>query len=199
MSIPGSPPWARTNLVLKNDFLHYFANSLMVTLASVVVTLAVALMASYYVDPVPHAVRLHAPDVPAGAGDPHPGHHHPGVLHDRKLGLYDSLIALVLPSIAFSIPISVLIILNFLRDIPGELFESMHMDGANDWRTLRSLALPLTRPALMTVGMYVGLNVWNGFLFPLVLTQSSSVRVLRYRCGRIRVNSRSTFPRFLPP
>ena len=54
----------------------------------------------------------------------------------------------------------------------------MRVDGATDWRMLWSLALPLARPALMTVGVYVGLNVWNGFLFPLILTQSSSVRVL---------------------
>jgi len=95
-----------------------------------------------------------------------------------KMGLYDSLLALVLPSVAFSIPISVLIIVNFLRDIPDELFEAMRVDGATDWRMLWSLALPLARPALTTVGVYVGLNVWNGFLFPLILTQSSSVRVL---------------------
>src|SRR5699024_11331750 len=41
-----------------------------------------------------------------------------------------------------------------------------------------ALVVPLARPALMTVGIYQALQVWNGFLFPLVLTQSSEVRVL---------------------
>jgi raffinose/stachyose/melibiose transport system permease protein len=43
---------------------------------------------------------------------------------------------------------------------------------------LRRLALPLTRPALVTVGIYNGLGVWNGFLLPLILTQSPDQRTL---------------------
>lgn len=80
--------------------------------------------------------------------------------------------------IAFAIPLSVLIIVNFVRDIPAELFESMKVDGAGEWRILTSLVLPMAKPALMTVGIYQALQVWNSFLFPLVLTQSSEVRVL---------------------
>ena len=95
-----------------------------------------------------------------------------------QLGLYDTLWALILPSVAFAIPITVLILVNFMRDIPKELFESMRVDGASEWKILLTLALPLTRPALVTVGIYDALNVWNGFLFPLVLTQSASKRVV---------------------
>ncbi len=52
------------------------------------------------------------------------------------------------------------------------------MDGATEWKILLRLVLPLSRPALATVGVYQALQVWNGFLFPLVLTQSSSTRVI---------------------
>src|SRR5690606_36200046 len=75
-------------------------------------------------------------------------------------------------------PITIVILVNFLRDIPGELFESMRLDGASNWAMLWRLVLPLGRPALITVLIYDGLQVWNGFLFPLVLTQSPSQRVL---------------------
>ncbi|HRA07647.1 MAG TPA: carbohydrate ABC transporter permease, partial [Propionicimonas sp.] len=92
--------------------------------------------------------------------------------------LYDTLWAIILPSAAFAIPITVLILVNFMRDIPQSLFESMQIDGAGDWSMLTSLMLPLIRPALVTVGIYDALTVWNGFLFPLVLTQSSDKRVL---------------------
>ena len=68
-----------------------------------------------------------------------------------KLQLYDSLLAIILPSIAFAIPLSVLVLSNFIRDVPKELFESMRVDGASEWTTLWSLAFPLTRPALVTV------------------------------------------------
>ena len=68
-----------------------------------------------------------------------------------KLKLYDTLLAIILPSIAFAIPLSVLVLSNFIRDVPKELFESMRVDGASEWGTLWRLAFPLTRPALVTV------------------------------------------------
>jgi len=95
-----------------------------------------------------------------------------------KLRLYDTLTALILPSIAFAIPLSVLVLSNFIRDVPKELFESMRVDGASEWRTLWSLAFPLTRPALVTVAIYNGLAIWNGFLLPLILTQTPDKRLL---------------------
>jgi raffinose/stachyose/melibiose transport system permease protein len=95
-----------------------------------------------------------------------------------QAGLYDTLAAVILPSVGFAIPITVLILVNFLRDIPTELFDSMRVDGATQWRTLWSLVAPLARPALVTVAIYDSLTVWNAFLFPLVLTQSPENRVL---------------------
>src|SRR5690625_6993229 len=67
-----------------------------------------------------------------------------------EMGLYDTLWALILPSIAFAIPITVLILTNFLRDVPKELYESMTVDGASDWQMFRSLVLPLAKPAVVT-------------------------------------------------
>src|SRR4029453_18774161 len=89
-----------------------------------------------------------------------------------RLKLYDTLLAIVLPSIAFAIPLPVLVLSNFIRDVPRELFESMRMDGAPEWRTLWRLAFPLPRPALVTVTIYNAVGIWNGFRLPLVLTQS---------------------------
>jgi raffinose/stachyose/melibiose transport system permease protein len=54
----------------------------------------------------------------------------------------------------------------------------MILDGASHFRILRSLVFPLSRPALITVIIYETIQVWNSFLFPLVLTQSPGVRVL---------------------
>ena len=80
-----------------------------------------------------------------------------------KLKLYDTLLALILPSIAFAIPLSVLVLTNFIRDVPAELFDSMRVDGASEWAMLWRLAFPLTRPALLTVTIYNALTIWNGF------------------------------------
>jgi ABC-type maltose transport system permease subunit len=67
---------------------------------------------------------------------------------------------------------------HFIRDVPGELFDSMRVDGASEWATLWHLAFPLTRPALVTVSIYNGLAIWNGFLLPLILIQSPNQRTL---------------------
>ena len=71
-----------------------------------------------------------------------------------------------------------LVLTNFIRDVPSELFESMRLDGASEWGMLWRLAFPLTRPALVTVTIYNGVTIWNGFLLPLVLTQSPDQRTL---------------------
>jgi raffinose/stachyose/melibiose transport system permease protein len=95
-----------------------------------------------------------------------------------KMHLYDSLLALILPSIAFAIPLSVLVLANFIRDVPKELFESMRIDGATEWATLWRLAAPLTRPAIITVTVYNALTIWNAFLLPLVLIDNPDRRTL---------------------
>lgn len=165
--------------VLENDFVRFFLNSVVVTAVSVAVSLAVSLMAAYVVVRSRDwfgrnlfRVALLGIAIPIQAAII------PVYYLIVQLGLYDTLAALILPSIAFAIPLTLLILTNFLREIPESLFESMRMDGATEWRILVRLVLPLSRPALATVGVYQALQVWNGFLFPLVLTQSSSTRVI---------------------
>jgi raffinose/stachyose/melibiose transport system permease protein len=116
--------------------------------------------------------------VPDGPGHPAQATIIPIYLIIIRLHLYDSLLALILPSIAFAIPLSVQVLANFIRDVHKELFESMRIDGASEWATLWRLAAPLTRPAVLTVTVYNALTIWNGFLLPLVLTQSPTRRTL---------------------
>jgi raffinose/stachyose/melibiose transport system permease protein len=179
LSLPSHPTLDAYQRVLEADFAHYLINSVLVTAGSVVVTLAVSLMAAYVVvrSRTRFAVNIFRA-ILLGIAIPLQAAIIPIYYLIVELQLYDTLVAIALPSIAFAIPLTVLILVNFLRDVPRELFESMRMDGAGEWRTLWSLALPLTRPALMTVGVYDALQVWNGFLFPLILTQSQDRRVL---------------------
>ena len=75
-------------------------------------------------------------------------------------------------------PVAVLIMVSFIRDIPRELIGAMLVDGGTEWTVFRRLIWPLARPVLATLSIYDGLNVWNNFILPLVLTQSSNVAVL---------------------
>ena len=95
-----------------------------------------------------------------------------------RIGLYDTLFGLIPPQVAFGIPLTVLILVNFIRDIPSELYDSMVLDGGRHARLMWNLVLPLSRPALITVVIYNALQVWNNFLFPLILTQSQNVATL---------------------
>jgi raffinose/stachyose/melibiose transport system permease protein len=180
MAPPGSPTLDNYRLVIESDFPRYFINSLIVTLGAVVPAIMIALMAAFAIVRGGESRFLRYTNVLflSGLAIPLQATIIPVYLIIIRLRLYDSLLAIILPSIAFAIPLSVLVLSNFIRDVPKELFESMRLDGASEWGTLWHLAFPLTRPALVTVAIYNGLTIWNGFLLPLVLTQSPNRRTL---------------------
>ncbi|WP_329072953.1 carbohydrate ABC transporter permease [Streptomyces sp. NBC_01429] len=95
-----------------------------------------------------------------------------------KAGLYDNLIGVILPTAAFCLPVCALILTGTMRDITGELFEAMAIDGATTRRVFFQLVVPLSRGGLATIVVFSALQAWNGFLFPLVLTQSEETKVL---------------------
>jgi raffinose/stachyose/melibiose transport system permease protein len=181
---PLAPPTAPTlenyRLVIASDFARYFLNSVIVTLGAVVPAVLIAFMAAFAIVRAGNGWFLRSVNslFLMGLAIPLQATIIPVYLIIIRLHLYDTLLALILPSIAFAVPLSVLVLSNFVRDIPKELFESMRMDGASEWGTLWHLAFPLTRPALVTVTIYNGLAIWNGFLLPLVLTQSPNERTL---------------------
>ncbi|MFC1430320.1 carbohydrate ABC transporter permease [Streptacidiphilus sp. N1-3] len=95
-----------------------------------------------------------------------------------KAGLYDNLVGIILPTAAFCLPICTLILTGAMRDITSELYEAMAVDGAAPWRVFLQLVLPLSKGGISTVVVFSALQAWNGFLFPLVLTQSDSTKVI---------------------
>ncbi|MBJ6630619.1 ABC transporter permease [Streptomyces sp. ZS0098] len=167
-------------MVVESDFLQYFVNSVVVTAGAVIPAVLVSFMAAYAIVRGWRMRVLRAMNglFLMGLAIPLQATVIPVYLIIIKLHLYDSLPALILPSIAFAIPLSVLVLANFIRDVPKELFDSMRVDGATEWTTLWRLAAPLTRPAILTVSIFNALTIWNGFLLPLVLTQSPDRRTL---------------------
>ena len=177
---PSNPTLDNYRLVIENDFLHYFVNSVLVAVGTTVPTVVLALMAAYAIVRGAHSRLLKRIQglFLMGLAIPLQAAIIPIYLVIIKLGLYDSLAAIAIPSIAFAIPLAVLVLTNFLRDVPRDLFESMRLDGASEWTMLWRLAFPLTRPAMVTVAVYTGVTVWNGFLLPLILTQSPDQRTM---------------------
>ncbi len=95
-----------------------------------------------------------------------------------KLNLNNSLFGLILVNIALTLPISVFIITAFFKDLPKEMFESAGLDGANHWRIYRSIALPLSRPAVSATGIFLFVITWNDLLYPLMLISEASKKTL---------------------
>ncbi|GHB92555.1 ABC transporter permease [Streptomyces umbrinus] len=179
LALPTSPTLENYRLVLDSGFTLYLLNSTLVTVGATLLTLVVSFLAAYaIVRGTSRALRWAFSVFLLGLAIPLQATIIPVYYLIAKAQMYDTLPAIVLPSAAFAIPLTVIILVNFLRDIPDELYESMRADGAGHWRMLWSLAVPLSRPALITVTIYDALNVWNGFLFPLILTQSPDKRVL---------------------
>jgi raffinose/stachyose/melibiose transport system permease protein len=176
-----SNPWFPTKGVTLDNYravfdsgiTTYFVNSVIVAGATTVLAVAVSMLASYAI--VVHTGRLTGLVLRVflvGFAVPIQALMIPLYLTVLRAGLYDSLLGLILPMAAFSLPITILILVNFLRDVPRSLMDAMRIDGAGPFRVLWSLTLPLSWPAIATVGVFDFVNSWNNFLFPLILTQS---------------------------
>ena len=179
---PLSPPhhltFANFGTALANGFGRYILNTAIVTAVSVVLTLALAVPVAYAI--VRSRNRLVAWTFRMflmGLAIPAQATIIPVYLIITRLHLYDSLTAIILPTVAFALPLSILVLCSSLRDVPRELYEAMTLEGAGSVRLLCSLVLPLSRAGIATVSIFTALSAWNGFLFPLILTQSVSSRV----------------------
>jgi raffinose/stachyose/melibiose transport system permease protein len=179
LALPNPPTLTAYQDVVEAGIGRYFLNSVIVTIGSVIPIVLFSFLASYaIVRGDSRLLRFSRTLFLLGLAIPLQATIIPIYLIITRIHMYDSLGALILPSIAFGIPLTVLILSNFIRDVPRELFESMRLDGCTDWQMAWKLAFPLTRPAIVTVSIYNGLNVWNAFLFALILTQSPEKRVL---------------------
>jgi len=66
----------------------------------------------------------------------------------------------------------------FLRTIPNEILENARVDGASEWRILRSIIFPLAAPGMATLAIFTFIAAWNDFLWPLIVTSSDDMRTL---------------------
>jgi multiple sugar transport system permease protein len=99
------------------------------------------------------------------------------VLITKYLGWYNSYQAQIVPFLASVF--SIFLLRQFFMSIPQELQDSARMDGAGNVRFLWSIALPLVRPALITVSLLTFLASWNAFLWPLLVTSSPELRPIQ--------------------
>jgi multiple sugar transport system permease protein len=95
-----------------------------------------------------------------------------------RLGLVDTIPGLVLLFVTFMIPLSVWLMATFVRDVPIEVEDAAHVDGANRWQVLRHIVFPLARPGMVAVFLVALLTTWNSFLIPLIFTRTAEAQTL---------------------
>ncbi len=161
------------------SFGRYYLNSILVSTVSVAGILALSTMAGY----VFARVRFRYREVLftvllAGMMIPSQVTLIPNFILLRNVNLLDSYAAMILPYIAFQIPVSVFIMRGFFKELPVEMEDAAYMDGCGKKGIFFRIMLPLSKPALSTITIYNFFTVWNELIFALTFTNSQKYRTI---------------------
>lgn len=160
---------------------RYFVNSLVVSLAATVLSVAIAILTGYAVSRYRFAGRGTFMTVVLST------QMFPGILFllplflifvniDKYTGiqLYGSRTGLTITYLTFALPFSIWLIAGYFDTIPRELDESARVDGAGPLRTLVRVVLPVAAPGVVAVAIYAFMTAWGEVLFASVLTSNST-------------------------
>ncbi|CDN57103.1 ABC-type sugar transport system, permease component (plasmid) [Neorhizobium galegae bv. officinalis bv. officinalis str. HAMBI 1141] len=198
--LPPLPPWPTNGFSLDAygsldgfgaGIWQHTINSLLVSLATVVLTVAVSLLAGYgfsrYRFPLKNVLFVL---IIATLMIPFQSILTPLFIILAKLGLNNSLFGLTLIYVTLQLPFSVFMMRNAFDAVPKEIEEAARIDGARDLRLLVRVLLPLVLPGVATVAIFAFLNAWNEFLAALILLASNEkytlpVLMMAVRAGRL--------------
>ncbi len=160
------------------SFDTYFANSLIVTAVSILLVLIAGAMAAFalseYKFPGNPLLGLYLAlgiMIPIRLGTI-------GILRlVSSMNLVNTLTALILVYVAQGLPISIFVLQQFMAQVPRELKEAARVDGASEYRIF-GLILPLVRPAVATVAVFVMIPIWNDLWFPLILAPGEKTKTV---------------------
>ena len=93
-----------------------------------------------------------------------------------RLGLVNSYVGLIAPGL--SAPFGVFLMRQFIQTLPTELIEAATIDGCSEIGIFRHIILPLSKPGLAVLGIFVFMGQWNAFLWPLIVVNSSEMMTL---------------------
>ena len=105
----------------------------------------------------------------------------------RVLHVKDTLWALILPYLVS--PFYVLLLRTYFSGLPHDLFDAAKVDGAGEWRIFFQIVVPLSTPALATVGLFTMLQYWNDMYQALLFIENQRLNPLQYTLYRLLVNT----------
>jgi multiple sugar transport system permease protein len=94
----------------------------------------------------------------------------------RALGLFNTWPGLIIPYVAFSLPLAIWTLSAFFREIPWEMEQAAQVDGATQWQAFRKVIVPLAAPGVFTTAILAFFLTWNDFVFGISLTSTDAAR-----------------------
>ena len=110
------------------------------------------------------------------------------------IGIYNTIIGLVIPYLTFALPLSIYILVSFFREIPKDLEEAALVDGATHFEAFRKVVVPLAAPGLATTAILTFIAAWNEFLLALTLTTSREARTVPVAISQFTGSSQFEVP-----
>lgn len=111
----------------------------------------------------------------------------------REMGMVDTVLGVLLPG--FAGPFGIFLLRQFFMNIPGDLEDAARIDGCGTWGILWKVIVPLSKPALITLGLFTFLGAWNMFEWPLVVLSNEDNYPLTVGLSLFRNETRADWPR----
>ncbi|WP_416904666.1 carbohydrate ABC transporter permease [Micromonospora echinospora] len=171
-------PWVPgnyTGILTSEVFWRQLGNSVLIAVASTVIVVGSAAMAAFVLARYAFRGReLLATLFAVGLMFPFAVAILPLFVLLRGMGLLDNPLGVILPQAAFGLPVTIIILRQFFRTIPGEVEEAAVLDGCGPFGFFWRVLLPMARPALATVSVLAIVSSWNNFMLPLVVFTDQS-------------------------
>jgi len=170
-----------------------FKNSLIITIGSIVITIIIASIAGYAFAKFKFRGRSSIfYSILMGMMIPGQAVLIPIFILTKYMGLINTYFSLILPYVAFGLPISIFIMRGFFIGVSNSMIEAARIDGATEFGILLRIALPVAKPAIATCVIFLFLQNWNEFMLALVL-------LLKKHLLTIPVGLTKTFGEYITP
>src|ERR1700736_5096884 len=194
--IPHAWTWANYTQILKTtQFIRPLINSIGIGLIATFIAVVLASMAAYAI------ARLRFPGKSVLIGIalliamfPIISLVTPMFSIERSLGLFNTWPGLIIPYVAFGLPLGIYTLSAFFREIPWELEKAAKVDGATPFQAFVRVIAPLAAPGMVTTAILVFLFCWNEFLLAISLTSTTKARTVPAAIGFFTGSSQFTAP-----
>ncbi|MDY4693383.1 MAG: carbohydrate ABC transporter permease [Blautia sp.] len=161
------------------NIIQYFFNSVLVTAVTIILTVIIAAMSSYAISRMIWKGRQFASKVVLmGMMVPIHAAMLPLFIILSRTHMLNSYLSLIIPYIAFGLPMAVYLFISFMESLPREMEEAAAIDGCGIYQMFFRIILPLIRPAIATVSIFTFISSWNELMFAVTFINKSQYKTL---------------------